>query len=70
MSVHYFKSAGVLSRAKGVVRVASVVGLIALAIVFFQARQKWGELVKIDYGGVGTLAGFVVALYGSLFLED
>lgn len=70
MTVHYFRSAGALSRAMGVVRVAAVAALLSLIIVYAQAHQKFGDLLKIEFGSVGTVAGFIVALYGSLFLED
>jgi hypothetical protein len=51
-------------------RVASTLALLAVAIVYFQARHKWGSLVKVEYGGIGTVVGFVIVLYGSLFLDE
>src|SRR4051794_30757859 len=70
LSVHFFKSAGRLSKARSIVRVAAVAALLALAIVYLQAKDKWGSLLKPEYGGLGTIVGFVMALYGSFFLEE
>jgi hypothetical protein len=70
MAVHYFRSTGTLSKAKGVVRGAAVVALLSLMIVYVQAHQRFGAFLNIEFGSVGTLIGFIAALYGSLFLED
>ncbi len=69
-SVHYFGSIGSLSRARNIVRVCAVLALAIMVERYFSARNDLGELLKIEYGSIGTLGGLLLALYGSLFLDD
>jgi hypothetical protein len=78
-SFFYFRSQKQLIQARPIVILSSVVGLGVLLfkfIDFSKGTQILGQTIKpadlglsIQFGGVGTLLGLVLAMVGSAFLE-
>jgi small neutral amino acid transporter SnatA (MarC family) len=67
-SVHYFGSAGTLAKARYIVVSSAILAILVMAERYVYARNELGELLKIEYGSVGTFGGLLLALYGSLYL--
>ena len=69
-SAHYFNSNGSPAKAKPIVIASGIAAIAVMVLRYFAAREEIGQLLKIEYGGVCTLGGLLLALYGSLFLEN
>lgn len=69
-SVHYFGTKGELEKAKPIVILCSVVAIFILVLRYSAAREQIGNLLTIEFGGYGSLTGFLLALYGTLFLSN